>query len=81
MLTVEKVAERYGVSEGTVLAWISAGELKALNVARGARCKRARWRVSEAALAAFEEARTQSRSVPQKGPRPQRQANGMVKFY
>lgn len=30
--TVADVQKRYGVTEGTVLAWIRAGELKALNV-------------------------------------------------
>ncbi|WP_171473414.1 helix-turn-helix domain-containing protein [Frigoriglobus tundricola] len=53
-LTVRDAAERFGVGPATVLAWIRAGELPAVNVSRSPRSKKPRWRVSEAALAAFE---------------------------
>ena len=69
MLTVEAIAERYTVSAGTVLGWIKTGQLKAVNVGRAPGSKRPRWRVSAAALAAFEEART-----PAPAARPARRA-------
>jgi predicted site-specific integrase-resolvase len=50
-----EVALLYRVSVHTVLAWIRSGELRAVNVARG---PRPRWIITEAALAAFEAARS-----------------------
>jgi excisionase family DNA binding protein len=81
VLTVARVAERYGVTEGTVLAWISSGELKALNVGRKPGAKKPRWRVSETALEAFEAARSAAAPAPPKARRPRRQNNDVVRFY
>ena len=58
MLTVQQIAERYGVSAHTVLAWIARHELRAVNVARSANGGKPRWRITEEGLLAFEEKRT-----------------------
>lgn len=50
---IRDIRERFGVGEGTVLAWIRNKELKAVNVSRttGGRPK---WRITQAALDEFE---------------------------
>jgi excisionase family DNA binding protein len=53
MLTALEVSERLGVDVDTVRAWCASKQLVAINVARNARGKRARWRISEAALEEF----------------------------
>ena len=55
--TVREVAERYGVSAPTVLAWIARHEMKAIDVSRK-QGGRPTWRITERALADFEEKRT-----------------------
>lgn len=71
-LTVRAIAERYGVTEATVLAWIRSGELRAVNVGRRAGAKKPRWRVTAAALEAFEQIRS---AAPIEGtPRRKRRA-------
>ncbi|AMV23763.1 Helix-turn-helix domain protein [Gemmata sp. SH-PL17] len=79
MLTVPEVAKKFGVSEATVLAWITRGELKAVNVSRSARSKRPRWRISQAALEAFEAARTPSPPAPT--VRRSKQPADVIQFY
>jgi excisionase family DNA binding protein len=80
MLTVGEIAERYGVTEHTVLGWIRSGELKAVNVGRRAGSKKPRWRVSQAAVAAFEAARSATPAT--EGRRVKRAAEAdVVKFY
>lgn len=64
MLTVQQVAERYGVRPHTVLAWIKCGDLAALNVGMK-RGSRPSWRVSEKAIDDFETVRT---TVPKEKP-------------
>ncbi len=82
MHTVRDIKKRYSVSEHTVLGWIRAGELKAVNVGRQAGGKKPRWRVTQAALDAFETART---PTVEKSPRVTRKrANkgmAVVEFY
>jgi excisionase family DNA binding protein len=71
--SVRDLRERYGVSEHTVLQWIRSGELRAINVGRRPGAKKPRWRVTQAALDAFEAARTPTPSAPgarQRRPRP-----------
>lgn len=62
-LSIKNIQERYGVGEHTVLGWIHSGELKAVNVARkpGGRPK---FRITEAALTAFEELRASQAPAP-----------------
>ena len=79
MLTVAAVAECFGVTQATVLAWIHAGELKAVNVSRSPGAKRPRWRVTQAALAAFETAR---RTTPAASRACRRRPSGdVIEFY
>jgi transposase len=75
--SIKDVQQRYGVGEGTVLGWIRQGHLRATNVAKklGTRPK---WRVSEAALTAFEELR--AASPPPAKPRRGRQRNEVMSF-
>lgn len=78
-LTVADVAARYGVASGTVLKWITAGDLAAVNVSRSARSRKPRWRITAAALAAFE-----ARRAPQvAAPRQQRRQKpaDVIEFY
>jgi hypothetical protein len=58
--SIHDIALRCGVSDRTVRAWIRAGELKAINVSRAANSRKPRWRITQAALDAFEAARTSS---------------------
>lgn len=77
--SVADVAQRYAVGGATVLHWIREGELKAVNVSRSARSKRPTWRITEAALAAFEAARTPGPPVPK--TRRNKQPSEVVEFY
>lgn len=52
-LTTNEVAERYSVSEDAVRRWIRERRLKATNIAAGSRTV---YRVTEAALDAFDQA-------------------------
>ncbi|VTR98837.1 dna-binding protein : : HTH_17 [Gemmata massiliana] len=79
MLTVSELAKKYGVSEATVLSWIATGELRATNVSRSARSKRPRWRISQAALEAFEAARTPTPVQPT--ARRSKRPDGVIEFY
>jgi excisionase family DNA binding protein len=54
-ITPSALARRFGCSVHTVLAWIAAGELRALNVA--VRPDGKRWRITPEALEAFTAAR------------------------
>ena len=63
-LTVRDVCRRYGVTEHTVLAWIRAGELRAVNVGRRQGAKKPRWRITPESLEAFEARRTATPAPP-----------------
>ena len=77
--TVRDLCERYAVSEATVLAWIASGQLRALNVGRSPNSKKPRWRITQAALDAFEAAR----SVAPPAPRARRRKRNedVIEFY
>jgi excisionase family DNA binding protein len=77
-LSVRDVCERYSVSEHTVLGWIRAGELRAVNVGRRPGAKKPRWRVTQSALEAFEQLRTPT--PPPSRKRRQRLAD-VIEFY
>lgn len=77
-LTVAEIAERYGVSQHTILGWIRTGELRAVDVSRNPG-GRPRWRVTEESLAAFEALRTPT-PVPQ-AKRRRRQDPAVHEFY
>jgi excisionase family DNA binding protein len=57
-LTVKQLSERFSVSQHTVLGWIAAGELRAVNVGTRPGTKRPRWRITEQAVEAFETLRS-----------------------
>lgn len=59
--TVKQIADQYAVTVHKVLAWIEAGELNAINIARNPQGQ-PRYRVSAAALEAFENSRSSRRS-------------------
>lgn len=77
--TVRDISERYGVGLHTVLAWIHSGELRAINVGRTASGKKARWRVTEEALSAFELRR--SSTPPPKPVRRSRRTSHVIERY
>jgi excisionase family DNA binding protein len=76
---IRDIAERCGVSERTVRAWIRAGELKAINLSRTPGSRRPRYRVTQAAIEAFEA--TRAAGVPAPRARGQKQSGDMVRFY
>jgi excisionase family DNA binding protein len=77
--SVRDLCERYGVSEHTVLTWIARGELRAVNVGRRPGAKKPRWRITQAALEAFELARTPT-PAPPRAKRKKRPAD-VIEFY
>src|SRR5262249_19228784 len=68
-LTVADVAKRYRVSPDKIRAWISRGELSAVNTAT-VLCGKPRWIILPNALAAFEKRR--AGGVPPKAVRRRR---------
>jgi excisionase family DNA binding protein len=77
--SVRDVRERHGVSEGTVLSWIRAGELRAVNVGRRPGAKKPRWRITPEALEAFEQLRT---PTPRRASSRRRSADAtVIEFY
>jgi excisionase family DNA binding protein len=79
-LTVRDLCERYGVTEHTVLAWIRSGEMLAVHVGRKAGAKKPRWRITQAALDAFEQLRTPS--TPRLASHRKKRTTGdVVEFY
>ncbi len=77
--SVKDIMERYGVGSGTVVGWIRAGELVAINVARRMGGKKARWRVTEAALKSFEALRTPT--VPQPKANRRKRGGDIIEYY
>lgn len=82
MKTPTEVAKLYRVSINTVTGWIHRGDLAAVNVGTRPNAGKPRWRISDAALAAFEQSRQMTRSAPReaRGPRKQKE-NDVVEFY
>jgi hypothetical protein len=77
---VKDLADRFGVTEHCILAWIRAGTLQATNIARHEGSKRPRWRISELALELFE-LRRQATPRPQRGRPRKRQPAEVIEFY
>jgi len=76
---VRDVCERYEVSEHTVLSWIRAGELRAVNVGRRSGAKKPRWRITQEALEAFEQLRTPTPPPPR--TRRKKRPAEVIEFY
>jgi transposase len=81
MFSVDSIRQRYGVTEGTVLGWIRTGDLKAINVGRKIGSKRPRWRVSQAAIDAFEAARTTAATPARTRTMRRAAPQDVVRFY
>jgi excisionase family DNA binding protein len=79
--TVEQIAQRYGVSTATVTAWITAGELRAVNVSRSRSSRKPRYRITAAALEAFEAARAPDATPALPRVRRPKPGAGVVRFY
>jgi hypothetical protein len=79
MFTVEDLSKRYTVKPHTILAWLHSGELKGINVGRAIDKLKPRWRISQAAVDAFEAARTPT--VEQTTRRRVKPAGDVVQFY
>jgi hypothetical protein len=82
MFTVRDLITRYGVHEDTVLHWIRTGQLKAINVGQSPGAKKPRWRVPQAAVEAFEAARTRVPAEPMRSAnRKANRVGDVVEFY
>lgn len=79
MFTIEQVAQRYGVTQHTVLGWVRAGEMRAVNVGRRPGGRRPRWRITQAALDEFEAGRTAAAPPPRAVRR--KNAGDVIAFY
>jgi hypothetical protein len=83
MFKVREISERYGVAEGTVLGWIASGQLAAINVGKEPGKVLPRWRITPAALEAFEAARGGAAPAAAKPARNRKQRGRaeVVEFY
>lgn len=79
--TVNDLCERYSVTEHTILAWIRSGELSAMNVGRTPGAKKPRWRITEAALQAFELLRSSEAPAPKPVRRTRERSADQVVFF
>ena len=79
MYTVQDLQRRYGVTVHTVLGWIRSGDIRALNVGRRQGAMKPRWRISEAALEAFELLRTPTPPLPR--THGQKRPAGVIELY
>ena len=79
-LTPPEVARARGIRVAKVLAWIARGELEAVNFAERPG-GRPRWRISAAALAAFERARSSRASLAPAPVRVGRRQAGVVQYF
>lgn len=79
-LTVRDVADSLGLSKpDPVLAWIKAGELKAVNIATS-RAGRPTWRISADELERFLAAR-EAVPAPKAGRRPRRKRPSVKSYF
>jgi hypothetical protein len=79
LLSVLEVCDRYGVGEKTVRSWLRSGELKGIHVGRKSGGLKARIRVTEAALAEFEAARSTA-PPPRRASARRRPPTDIVEF-
>jgi hypothetical protein len=79
--TVAEIASRYAVDTHSVLAWIRGGELKAINVGRSISKRRPTWRVTAAALEAFESCRQSSGVQTAPHGRRRKRSSEVLQFY
>ena len=80
-LTPPQVARARGVKPAKVLAWIGSGELEAVNHSRSVD-GRPRWRISAAALQAFDRARSnRAAAAPNARTNSRRIAGDVISFF
>jgi excisionase family DNA binding protein len=80
LFSVQDLCDRCTVSQQTVLGWINSGELAAVNVGRKPGGKKPRWRITQAALDAFEAARASCPPPPRPAQR-RRSRDDVIEFY
>ena len=77
-MTPPEVACVYGVKPATVIGWIRAGELRAIDIARRG-AKRPRYRIDPADLAVFENGRAVE--APTKPKRRSTKRQDVIEFF
>lgn len=72
MLTIKEVARRLDCSDDSVIRLLDAGALAGVDIRASGGGRKAQWRISEAELARFVEARTMrvTRAKPDDEPEP-----------
>lgn len=78
-LTPPQVARLYVTAPETVIGWIRAGELRAINVARRG-ATRPRYRIAPADLAVFEAGRTVT-ALPKSPQRRRQRDKDVIAFF
>jgi len=78
--SIKQVAERFGVGQHTVLAWVKSGELAAINVARRPGGK-PHYRVTSDAIRAFELLRSSETAAPPPRRGRRRKKTDAIAFY
>lgn len=76
---VQEITELFSVSEHTVGEWIKNGSLRAIDISRTPGGK-ARWRITQEALEAFQESRASQPPAPRAKRRPKRD-DTVIAFY
>ncbi len=76
--SVRDIAAHFAVGQHTVLHWIARGDLKAINCGRERTGKKPRWRITDAALEAFENIRSASAPKP---PHRRTKEVDVIEFY
>ena len=78
-LTPPEVAERFRVSADKVRHWITAGQLRAIDVSTHPGTGKPRWRIHPTDLIAFENLRTVT--APAKPTRRRRKAIDVIEYF
>jgi hypothetical protein len=78
-ITPPRLAAQLGVDVHAILAWIKAGELRAVNLAVNANGKRPRWKIGVADLESFLARR--AATPPIKAVHRRRHQEGITEFF
>jgi hypothetical protein len=79
-LSVPQLAEKWGISPNKVLAWIRAGELRAVNIAMNRSGDRPRYVIDVADIEAFEQSR-EARPARRARTKPRSRATMKVESF
>jgi transposase len=77
--SVKDVAERFCVSQSTVLHWLATGQLVGLNVGRDPGKAKPRWRIPQSSLEIFEASRS-SKPAPAPTRRKRKPTTDVIEF-